>query len=154
VVAIWPLGGCTGMDIVSLLKKMRVDFSGIEMNITADRAEEHPNVYTKIDLEYVIYGRGIDGEKVKRAIDLSQEKYCSVSAMLRKSYPVNYTWRITAQRPTVSTTDSPGKWPGPHPRCRKPCRPQEGDCIPRIRTLRIRLTPVTRRVEFCRRPLY
>jgi putative redox protein len=90
------LGGCTGMDIVSLFQKMRVDFSGIEMNITADRAEEHPNVYTKIDLEYVIYGRGIDEEKVKRAIDLSQEKYCSVSAMLRKSCPVNYTWRIVA----------------------------------------------------------
>jgi putative redox protein len=90
------LGGCTGMDIVSLLKKMRVDFTGIEMNLTADRSEEHPNVYTKIDLEYVIYGRGIDEEKVKRAIELSQEKYCSVSAMLKKSCPVNYTWRIVA----------------------------------------------------------
>jgi putative redox protein len=90
------LGGCTGMDIVSLFRKMRVNCSGIEMNITADRAEEHPNVYTKIDLEYVIYGRGIDEEKVKRAVELSQEKYCSVSAMLRKSCPVNYTWRVVA----------------------------------------------------------
>jgi len=90
------LGGCTGMDIVSLFKKMRVDFSGIEMNLTAERAEEHPNVYTKIDLEYVIYGRGIDEEKVKRAVELSQEKYCSVSAMLRKSCPINYTWRVVA----------------------------------------------------------
>jgi putative redox protein len=90
------LGGCTGMDIVSLLKKMRQDFSGIEMNITADRAEEHPNVYTRIDLEYIIYGTSLDEEKVKRAVELSQEKYCSVSAMLRKSCPVNYTWRIVA----------------------------------------------------------
>ncbi len=90
------LGGCTGMDIVSLLKKMRQDFSGIELNINADRSEEHPNVYTKIDLEYVIYGRGIDEEKVKRVVELSQEKYCGVSAMLRKSCPVNYTWRIVA----------------------------------------------------------
>ena len=90
------LGGCTGMDIVSLLKKMRQDFSGIEMNLTAERSEEHPNVYTRIDLEYVIYGRGIDEEKVKRVVELSQEKYCSVSAMLRKSCPVNYTWRIAA----------------------------------------------------------
>jgi putative redox protein len=87
------LGGCTGMDVVSLLRKMRVDFSGIEMNITADRAEEHPTVYTKIDIEYVITGRGIDQDKVKRAVDLSQEKYCSVSAMLRKSCPINYTIR-------------------------------------------------------------
>jgi putative redox protein len=88
------LGGCTGMDVVSLLKKMRQDFAGIEVNITADRAEEHPNVYTKIDLEYVIYGPGIDEEKVKRAVELSQEKYCGVSAMLRKSCPVNYTFRV------------------------------------------------------------
>jgi putative redox protein len=90
------LGGCTGMDVASLFKKMRVDFSGIEMNLSAERSEEHPNVYTKIDLEYVIYGRGIDEEKVKRAVELSQEKYCSVSAMLRKSCPVNYTWRVVA----------------------------------------------------------
>jgi putative redox protein len=96
------LGGCTGMDIVSLLKKMRQDFSGIEMSITADRSEEHPNVYTKIDLEYVIYGRGIDKEKVKRAVELSQEKYCSVSAMLRKSCPVNYTWRVVAPEKRAS----------------------------------------------------
>ena len=90
------LGGCTGMDIVSLFTKMRVDFSGIEMNITAERSEEHPKAYTKIDLEYVIHGRGKDEEKVKRAIGLSQEKYCSVTAMLRKSCPVNYTWRLVA----------------------------------------------------------
>jgi putative redox protein len=90
------LGGCTGMDIASLFKKMRVDFSGIEMNLTAERSEEQPNVYTKIDLEYVVYGRGVDEEKVKRAVQLSQEKYCSVSAMLRKSCPVNYTWRVAA----------------------------------------------------------
>ena len=90
------LGGCTGMDIASLFMKMRVNFSGIEMNLTAERSEEHPMAYTKIDIEYVIYGRGIDEEKVKHAIELSQEKYCSVSAMLRKSCPVNYTWRIAA----------------------------------------------------------
>jgi len=90
------LGGCTGMDVVSLLNKMRVDFTAMEMSITADRAEEHPTVYTRIDIEYIITGHAIDAEKVKRAVELSQEKYCSVSAMLRKSCPVNYTWRIVA----------------------------------------------------------
>ncbi len=88
------LGGCTGMDVVSLLRKMRVDFTGIEMNITADKSEDHPSVYTRIDVEYVITGRGVDSEKVKRAIELSQERYCSVSAMLRRSCPVDFTWRI------------------------------------------------------------
>jgi putative redox protein len=103
------LGGCTGMDIVSLLRKMRQDFSGIEMNITADRSEEHPNVYTKIDIEYVIYGPGIDEERVKRAVELSQEKYCSVSAMLRKSCPVNYTIRLVAPSPAARAEDGSGK---------------------------------------------
>jgi putative redox protein len=89
------LGGCTGMDVVSLLNKMRVDFTALEVNITADRAEEHPTVYTRIDIEYVVTGHGIDAEKVKRAVGLSQEKYCSVSAMLKKACPVNYTIRLT-----------------------------------------------------------
>jgi putative redox protein len=90
------LGGCTGMDLVSLLHKMRVEFAAIEMNITAERAEEHPTVYTRVDIEYVITGAAVDEDKVKRAIDLSQEKYCSVSAILRKNCPVNYTWRVVA----------------------------------------------------------
>lgn len=89
------LGGCTGMDVVSLLNKMRVDFTALEVNITADQAEEHPTVYTRIDIEYVVTGHGIDAEKVKRAVGLSQEKYCSVSAMLKKACPVNYTIRLT-----------------------------------------------------------
>jgi len=88
------LGGCTGMDVVSLLNKMRVDFTALEVNIPADRAEEHPTVYTRIDIEYVVTGHGIDAEKVKRAVGLSQEKYCSVSAMLKKACPVNHTIRL------------------------------------------------------------
>jgi len=88
------LGGCTGMDIVSLLRKMRVNFSGVTMNISAERAEEHPTVYTGIAIEYVVTGTDVDADKVKRTIELSQEKYCSVSAMLRKSCPVTWTHRI------------------------------------------------------------
>jgi putative redox protein len=90
------LGGCTGMDVVSLLRKMRVEFAGIELNITAEKSEGHPSVYTRIDVEYVVTGRDVDEEKLKRAIELSQEKYCSVSAMLREACPVNFTWRIAA----------------------------------------------------------
>lgn len=87
------LGGCTGMDVVSLLHKMRVPFTDLELNITADRAEEHPAVYRKIDIEYIVTGHGLDEEKVRRAVELSQEKYCSVSAMLKKACPVNYSIR-------------------------------------------------------------
>ncbi|MEO0079641.1 MAG: OsmC family protein [candidate division WOR-3 bacterium] len=88
------LAGCTGMDVVALLRKMRVNFTGLELNIRAERAAEHPMVYTKIDLEYLVAGPNLDEEKIRRAIELSQEKYCSVSAMLRKACPVNYTWRV------------------------------------------------------------
>jgi len=88
------LGGCTGMDIVPLFKKMRQDVTAVELNITAERSEEHPRVYTRIDLEYVVTGKALEEEKVKRAIELSQEKYRSVSAILKKSCPVNYAVRL------------------------------------------------------------
>ncbi len=88
------LAGCTGMDVVSLLGKMRVEFTGLEINIKAEKAKEHPKTYTRIDLEYVITGTDIDESKVRKAIDLSQDKYCSVSAMLRKHCPVSHTLRI------------------------------------------------------------
>jgi putative redox protein len=88
------LGGCTGMDVVSLLRKMRVNFDSLEMNITAEKSDGHPSVYTSIDLEYVITGTNIDPDKAQRAIDLSQGKYCSVSAMLGKACPISYRYRI------------------------------------------------------------
>jgi len=88
------LCGCTGMDVVSLLRKMRVDFTGIELGVRAEKSEEHPHVFTRIDLEYVITGKDLDETKVRKAVELSQEKYCSVSAMLKRACPVNYTVRI------------------------------------------------------------
>ncbi|MCS7228619.1 MAG: OsmC family protein [Candidatus Kryptonium sp.] len=89
------LGGCSGMDVVSILKKKRVKFDKFEMKISGERAEEHPKVYTKVDVEYIIYGRGINPKDVEHAIELSQTKYCSVSAILKKSgAQVNYTYKI------------------------------------------------------------
>ncbi|MEN3037577.1 MAG: OsmC family protein [Candidatus Kryptonium sp.] len=89
------LGGCSGMDVVSILKKKRVKFDKFEMRISGERAEEHPKVYTKIDIEYIIYGKGINPKDVEQAIELSQTKYCSVSAILKKSgAQVNYTYKI------------------------------------------------------------
>jgi len=91
------LGGCTGMDLVPLLEKMRVRIDSVEVNVVAERAEEHPKVYTNIGLEYVFSGKDLDEGKLRRAVELSQEKYCSVSAMLKQSCPV--TWRIRVQPP-------------------------------------------------------
>lgn len=88
------LAGCTGMDVVSLLRKMRVEFDGLELNIRADKTEEHPSTFSRIDIEYVVRGEGVDPAKLEKAIELSQDRYCSVSAMLRKHCPVNHTYRI------------------------------------------------------------
>ena len=88
------LGGCTGMDVISILVKMRAPLAGLEIAIAADRADEHPRVFTRIALEYVFVGDGLRPEQVSRAVELSQERYCSVSAMLRQAAPLTYSWRI------------------------------------------------------------
>lgn len=85
------LAGCTGMDVVSLLNKMRVPFTNFEMGIEADLIEEHPIVFSEIRLKYVFWGDNLDKAKVKKAVKLSQDKYCGVSAMLKKNSPITYT---------------------------------------------------------------
>ena len=90
------LGGCTGMDVVSVLQKMRAPLEGLEMRISAERAEEHPRVFTSIALEYTFAGAGLRPDQVNRAVELSQTRYCSVSAMLRQVAALTYTWRIVA----------------------------------------------------------
>lgn len=88
------LGGCTGMDVASILKKKRVHLDSFEINIRAEEADDFPRVFTKIHIEYVLHGRNIRAADVERAIELSQTKYCSVTAMLRKSAEVTHTYRI------------------------------------------------------------
>jgi putative redox protein len=88
------IAGCTASDVVSILKKKRASLEDFEINIKADITDEHPQVFTKIDLEYVLYGKGLNIEDVERAIELSQTKYCGVTAMLRKAVEINHTYRI------------------------------------------------------------
>jgi putative redox protein len=77
------LAGCTAMDVISILQKKRQDVTAFEVRVLeAERAADHPRVYTKITLEYVVTGRGIDRVAVERAVTLSEEKYCSAQAML------------------------------------------------------------------------
>jgi putative redox protein len=91
------LAGCTGSDVASILQKKRVKLDGFEMNITADVAEEHPQVFTKISLEYVFYGKNLPVKEIERAIELSQTKYCSVTAMLQKAMPIEHSYRIVEE---------------------------------------------------------
>ncbi len=88
------LAGCTGIDVVSLLKKMRVPFDHFEINVTAETAEEHPMYFVRINVEYLVRGQNIPEDKLQRAIDLSRETYCSVSAQLRPGAELNYSYKI------------------------------------------------------------
>jgi putative redox protein len=88
------LGGCTGSDVVSILKKKNVDLKDFEINITADVADQHPKVYTKIHIEYVFYGENLSVKDLERAIELSQKKYCSVTNMLNKAAEISHSYRI------------------------------------------------------------
>lgn len=87
--------GCTASDVVWILNKQRVPFTKLEIDGEADRAKEDPKVFTRIHLHYRVYGDGIKDSAVKRAIDLSTEKYCSVGIMFRRGgVEWQSTWEI------------------------------------------------------------
>lgn len=88
------LGGCTLSDVIPILKKKRVPFEKVEIHLDANVQEEHPQVYTDIHLEYVVYGNEINSADVERAIELSLTKYCSATAMLRASVNITHSYRI------------------------------------------------------------
>jgi len=88
------LGGCTGSDVATILQKKKVQLEDFEMNISADVADEHPQVFTKINVEYIFYGKNILEKDVERAIELSQTKYCSVTHMLNKAAEITHSYKI------------------------------------------------------------
>ena len=87
------LAGCTGMDVVSILKKKRVPMVDYQMEVNAVRATDHPRVFTKIELVYRIYGP-VKSKDVERAIQLSQERYCAAMAMLKPVVPITSRYEI------------------------------------------------------------
>ncbi|HJV37951.1 MAG TPA: OsmC family protein [Geothrix sp.] len=82
------LGGCTAIDVVSILEKMRVKLDGLEVQVSAEAREEHPRTFTGIHVRYVFRGRNLPMDKLERAVKLSEETYCGVSAMLRPTVPI------------------------------------------------------------------
>ncbi|MBN2013420.1 OsmC family protein [candidate division KSB1 bacterium] len=88
------LGGCTGMDVLSILQKKRVPFTDFEVKLDSERAEDHPKVFTKIKIHFIVYGTGINPKDVERAIELSETKYCPVSAMLKHSAIIETSYEI------------------------------------------------------------
>ncbi len=87
------LGGCTSMDMLSILKKMREDVKGYKVNVEAERATEHPMVFTKIHIHYILEGN-LKKENVEKAISLSMYKYCSVTHMLNKTADITHSYEI------------------------------------------------------------
>jgi putative redox protein len=89
------LGGCTGSDVVGILEKKRQRVTGYEIEVRAERRAEHPRIYTQIEVIHRIRGNGIDPKAVAHAVELSETKYCSVSAMLGASAHIAMTYEIT-----------------------------------------------------------
>ncbi|MDO9511896.1 MAG: OsmC family protein [Bacteroidales bacterium] len=89
------LAGCTGMDVVSILKKMRVKPDAFRMEADADMTEEHPKIYKNIRLTYFFKGTDLPMDKLQKAVELSQENYCGVSAMLKKAS--DFTYKIVIE---------------------------------------------------------
>ncbi len=88
------LGGCTGMDVVSILRKMRQDVTSYEVRLHAEQASEHPMVMTSIAVEHVLRGKGLAMESVRRAVELSVTRYCPASAMLGKAAEITERYRV------------------------------------------------------------
>ena len=82
------LAGCTAMDVISILRKMRCEPEQFSVEARAELTDEHPKVFRKVLIIYRLKGDGIDRAKVEKAVNLSQERYCGVSAMLQKAVPV------------------------------------------------------------------
>jgi putative redox protein len=84
------LGGCTGFDVRMILQKRRIELSRFEVSVRAEEVTEHPMVFTEAELTYRFEGPDVAVADLERAIRLSQEKYCSVSTMLRQSFPIRW----------------------------------------------------------------
>ncbi len=83
------LAGCTSMDVISIMKKKKQVVTHFEVKVHGDRASEHPKVFTKIDMEYILTGRDLDPVAANRAVELSETKYCPAIATLRKAVEIH-----------------------------------------------------------------
>jgi putative redox protein len=93
------LAGCTAMDVISILQKKRQEVTSFEVKVNAARASEHPKVFTRAVIHYVITGRNIDEAALTRAIELSAVKYCPAQAMLANAFPMELRYEIYEDGP-------------------------------------------------------
>lgn len=88
------VGACTGLDIVTILKKSKQELTRLEIKVNIEQAPEHPKRATAIAIEYFFYGKNLDESKVKHAIELSHDRYCSVGATLKYAAPITFRYQI------------------------------------------------------------
>jgi len=88
------VGSCSAVDIVHILKKARQPVTGCEVAVSGERAATDPKVFTKIHLQFTVSGKGLSENQVKRAVQLSAEKYCSASIMLQQACPVTHGYEL------------------------------------------------------------
>jgi putative redox protein len=91
------LGSCTGVDVISILKKKRQQVSSYSIEVHGDRREEHPRSYTRLYVKHIVRGRGVSDQAVRSAIELSETKYCSVAATLRGSAEIVTSYEIVEE---------------------------------------------------------
>lgn len=96
------LAGCTAMDVISILQKKKQPVVDFQVSVQAERASEHPKVFTEAIIEYRVTGNGIDEGAVLRAIELSAEKYCPAQAMLSKAFPMRLVYTIFDEKENIT----------------------------------------------------
>ena len=112
-VVLQALAGCTGMDVISILRKMKQDVTGYEIYADGDRATTHPMIFTTIRLVHTVRGRNLQVSSVHRAIELSETKYCSVGGMLRPTVALDVSYKVvdeetgTVTEGTIATEPTP-----------------------------------------------
>ena len=108
-IVLYGLAACTAMDVVAVLEKKRQDFSGVRIEVVAQqREDEYPKIYTRIELAYVVTGRSVSPEAVARAVNLSEEKYCSVKGMLGPQVEIVTSYRVEEEMPTARSSGQSG----------------------------------------------
>lgn len=92
------LAGCTGMDVVSILKKMRVELDDFSVEVEANQTEEHPKHFNEMKVIYKFWGKDLPMEKLQKAVDLSEERYCGVSAVYKKTMPIKNEIQVNPEK--------------------------------------------------------
>lgn len=91
-------GGCSGMDVISILRKKRQQVTGLEINVKGEKTDSFPTVYKQVHIEYIVKGKGVEKEAVERSIALSLDKYCSVGATLAKAGTITHSYKIIEEK--------------------------------------------------------